>query len=91
MSHALERHARYFLDYSLSHPEDWQWFDDAWPQIQRAWEWINNTQRYDLAINYLWGMRVFQNMRGLWNDEILWCKLGLTAARKLGKRKEERS
>ena len=71
MSRAKERHAPYYLQYIESHPEEWVWFDGAWPQIPWAWKWVSQqthdemlTPTYILTFyklqNRLCGMRHYK-------------------------------
>lgn len=39
MTTAQARYIDYYLTYAQGHPDDWDWFQREWPQIQHAWEW----------------------------------------------------
>src|SRR4051812_8161884 len=78
MSHAWERHARYYLEYAESHSEDWAWFDREWPQIKRAWQWINKHQERLFIQAYVEHLSAYLELRGLWHETLDWAKQELS-------------
>lgn len=89
MSQAWERHVQYYLDYTISHPEHWAWFDAEWPQIKHAWELLQTTRQNPLVLSYIEAFEHFLDRRGLSQEAIQWGKNGLVVARALGLRQRE--
>ena len=85
-----ERHARHYLALANADRKDWRRIEAAWPQIQHAWRWVTDVKKdADLVLEYVWALREYQNMRGLWRVEMDWITRGLEAARASGRRKDE--
>lgn len=61
VSRVRERYAHYYLEYAQQHSNDWAWFDNEWPQIQRAWEWVSEQDDHEaLVLNFVWALRLYQ-------------------------------
>ena len=65
---AVERHARYYLDVANADRKDWRRIEAAWPQIQHAWRWVSAGEDAELVLEYVWALREYQRMRGLWQQ-----------------------
>lgn len=74
-----ERHARHYMAYAYEHRDDWDWFDDEWGQILRAWEWVKH-QDASLAVIFIRIFESFLDRRSLWLDEIAWAQEGARLA-----------
>jgi len=86
-------HAQYYLDFVNHDRKAWRRIEPELEQIRAAWNHVQTLEVLETSrvsvLDYVWAMRVFQNMRGLWREEIAWCERGLQAAHAIGKRKDE--
>jgi tetratricopeptide (TPR) repeat protein len=87
------RHAQYYLDWVNADPDDWRRIEPELEQIRAAWNHLQTLEVSETSrvfiLDYVGAMCVFQQVRGLWREEIVWIERGLASARILGRRKGE--
>ncbi len=90
MASARDRHIQYYLSHATLHPDDWDWFDNEWPQIsQRIWNRLIKTTNAELSIlTLIASVHHFQMKRGLWSEGLKWNTLGKDIAEALGNHQE---
>ena len=84
---AIERHRAYYLNLAKENwQQDWRQIEAAYGQIRWAWERITGDEE---LVEWVYALRNYQSLRGLWRELLKWAETGLNATRSLGQRKEE--
>lgn len=71
------RHRMYYLDEVNKNREDWNYIDTIYLQLKYAWK---NAPHDMCRLDLIWAARIYQDRRGLWQDQIDWHQVGLTVA-----------
>jgi tetratricopeptide (TPR) repeat protein len=65
---------------------DWQRIDAVYPQVLFAWQQCaQGNPALDDLLPLVWGLRIFQERRGLWQDSLNWADRTLALTRKVGR------
>ncbi len=96
MRNSLNKYVHYCLELARQNGDSlWQITEQEYEQITRVWEvLISGSEDPDpkherLILSFIWALNKYHNIRGLWRDEITWCKRGLLSARFLNDPEEE--
>jgi tetratricopeptide (TPR) repeat protein len=89
-------HAQHYLDFVNQDPETWRRIEPELEQIRSTWAHLLPPHAGEgrgggggLVLGYVWAMRQFQALRGLWREYLTWHQRGLTLARELNRRQDE--
>ncbi len=83
---AVERHRVYYLSLANEDRKDWHRIEGAYGQIKWGWQATTDDKR---RLEWVWAVRTYQRLRGLWSDQLEWDEAGLAAVRTLGQRNNE--
>ena len=83
---AVGRHRAYYLGLANEDRQDWRRIEEGYGQIK--WGWQATTDDED-RLEWVWALKGYQRLRGLWRDRLEWHEAGLAATRALGRRKAE--
>ncbi len=80
---AITRHREHYLTRVNADRNDWQAIEAVYPQIQWAWQQLPYGKPPTIEFVYVLGN--YQNLRGLWNDRIIW----LTMAQEIAEQNKD--
>lgn len=81
-----ERHRTYYMGLANEDPKDWRRIEAVYGQIKWAWQATTDDES---RLDWIWALRTYQQLRGLWRDQLDWYEIGLAAAKALERRKAE--
>lgn len=80
------RHRDYYLAQVKQNREDWRRIEAMYEQIQWAW---TKLPANEIVIDYVGALRVYQERRGLWREQLIWTERGVKIAQASQKRQIE--
>jgi tetratricopeptide (TPR) repeat protein len=84
-SEAPTRHWDHYLALVNEDREDWRRIEPEYPQLKWAWDQAKKSQR---LLDIVYALRIYQERRGLWRDDLDWASVGLNIAEGTGKRRD---
>jgi tetratricopeptide (TPR) repeat protein len=83
---AVGRHRTYYLGLANEDRQDWRQIERVYGQIRWGWQATTDDKN---RLAWVWALREYQRLRGLWRDGLEWREAGLAATRALGRCKDE--
>ena len=74
---AMLRHREHYLAQVKPNREDWRRIEAIYQQIQWAWSKLPAER---ILIDYVDGLHLYQERRGLWHEKLVWTEKGLEVA-----------